>query len=62
MTEQLPFVLNKNVDRENVLHRFPAFEQCNLDDAAKLEHIDAETADALINMGEARRCEHCFSG
>lgn len=52
------FVLNRN-EGVDVVHRNPR-EECNTDDADDRETIDAETADALLARGTARRCGHCY--
>lgn len=52
------FVLNRN-EGADTLHRNPR-EECNVDDAEDRQTIDAETADALVALGEARRCQHCY--
>jgi hypothetical protein len=54
------FILNKNVGSKDVLHKYPSFESCNVDDAKDKQHIDAETADALIAMREVELCKHCW--
>jgi len=51
------YVLNRNEGVDTV-HRNPR-EECNTDDADGRETIDAETADALVTRGAARRCQHC---
>ena len=53
------FVLNQNPDEQDVIHRNP-IEVCNTDDARGRQTIDADTADALIAMGDARQCQHCY--
>lgn len=57
MTEDR-FVLNRN-DGVDVLHRNPS-EVCNTDDAIGRQTIDPDTADALLAMGDAIRCRHCY--
>lgn len=52
------YVLNRN-EGVDTLHRNPG-ESCNTDDAKGRQTIDADTADALLNMGEAVRCQHCY--
>ena len=52
------WVVNTNPNGLDIVHRNPR-EECNLDDARGRDVIDAETADALLSIGEARRCEHC---
>lgn len=47
-------------DGEDVLHRWPAHEECNLDDSASDYRVSAETADYLVAHGTVRRCKHCF--
>ena len=54
------FVLNRNTDGDDVLHRNPR-EECNQDDARQRQTIDADTADALLARDQARRCGHCFT-
>lgn len=49
--------VNRGVD---TLHRYPAFESCNQDDAKGREYVDSETADALLSLGSAVPCKHCF--
>jgi hypothetical protein len=59
MPEDEPrFVVNRNAGVDT-LHRFPAFEECNLDDAEGLEKIDEITAGAMLTLGHAVACEHC---
>jgi hypothetical protein len=43
----------------NRLHTHPSYEECNVDDATLVEHVDAETAAALLANGQAVACEHC---
>lgn len=49
------------VVREGVstLHRWPAFEECNLDDTEAEVSVDVSTGAHLIDIGDARWCEHC---
>lgn len=62
MTEPLIFLLNTpEGDEQAVLHTLHGDERCNRDDMKGRQKIDAETADALVSLGEARRCEHCLS-
>lgn len=53
------FVLNRN-DGEDTIHRESGDERCNRDDMRGRQTIDAETADALLVNGTARRCQHCW--
>lgn len=53
------WVLNRNEDGRDVLHRNPG-ERCNTDDAKGRQTVDPDTADALLAMGEAERCGHCY--
>lgn len=55
----IDFILNRN-DGQDVLHRNPAMEQCNLDDAKARSHVDPKTAAALVSSGQAKTCEHCM--
>jgi len=41
------------------LHTHPSFEECNVDDAKEVEHVDAETAAAMLAKGMVQACEHC---
>lgn len=52
------YVLNRNEGRDTV-HRNPR-EECNVDDAEGRETVDEDTAIAVVAMGHARRCEHCY--
>lgn len=53
------FTLNVNPGGVDVLHRNPS-EVCNTDDAEGRQTIDPETADALLALGDVRRCLHCY--
>lgn len=53
------FVVNRN-EGQDVVHRSPTIEACNVDDAKDRQNVDAKTAAALIASGEARPCEHCI--
>ena len=46
-------------DGADTLHR-NAREECNLDDSRKRETVDPDTADALLTMGTAHKCQHCW--
>ena len=50
-------LLNRN-DGIDVLHPHPG-EQCNSDDAEGKQWVDADTADAMLNLGQAKLCAHC---
>jgi hypothetical protein len=52
------YVLNRN-EGVDTLHKDPR-ESCNVDDVEGRETIDAETADALLALGDTRRCSHCY--
>ena len=58
MTEPY-FVLNVN-DGMDVLHRNPR-EECNTDQAKGRQTVDPDTADALLTLGTAQRCQHCWT-
>ena len=58
MTIEPYYVLNRN-EGIDTLHRNPR-EECNVDDAEGRETVDAETADALLALGDTRRCAHCY--
>lgn len=53
------FVVNVNPDDVDVVHRNPR-EECNTDDAAGRQTVDARTAAAMIASGHARTCQHCI--
>lgn len=46
-------------DGVDTLHCNPV-EQCNLDDSRRDEDVDEFTAEAMLNQGHAKRCEHCW--
>ena len=52
------FVLNRN-EGTDTIHRNPR-EECNVDDAEGRQTIDGDTADALLTMDTAVRCQHCY--
>lgn len=52
------YVLVRKADEQDVVHCNP-LEECNTDDALSKQTIDADTADALVNLGDARQCGHC---
>lgn len=56
----MPYRLNHNFGGKDVLHKDPSEESCNLDDADKVELVDDDTAEALLSIGGARKCEHCM--
>lgn len=43
-----------------VIHARHGDERCNRDDMRGKQVVDPATADALLTMGEARRCEWCY--
>lgn len=55
----MPYRLNHNFGGKDTLHIEHSFEECNLDDADKVELVDDETAEALRTLGAVRLCEHC---
>ena len=55
----MPYRLNHNFGGKDTLHIEHSFEECNLDDADKVEMIDDETADALLALDAIKLCEHC---
>ncbi len=59
MSTEDRYVVNVNADGLDVLHRNPR-EECNTDQVDGRQTIDPDTADALEQMGEARRCQHCW--
>jgi hypothetical protein len=56
--EEQRYIVNHNAGVDT-LHRYPAFEECNLDDADGLEKVDEITAAAMLVGGHAIACEHC---
>jgi len=56
----MTYKLNRNPAGEDVLHRHPSFEECNLDDAEALVELGQDTGDKLIANGTVRKCAHCF--
>jgi hypothetical protein len=48
-------------DGEDTLHRWPALEQCNLDDTERDTALDIgpEEAAKLIEGGTVHACKHC---
>ena len=56
------WVLNENPDGIDILHPDPR-EECNSEHHSIKGRsvVDAETADALIQLGQARLCGHCGS-
>ena len=51
--------VKKAGDRDDTLHKWPATEQCNLDDSQKDGPVTPEVAQELANAG-VRLCGHCF--
>jgi hypothetical protein len=49
-------------DGISTIHKWPAFEECNLDDTEADIAVDESTGAHLIDKGEAVYCEHCFPG
>lgn len=59
MTDEL--LINYPEDSElAVIHTRHGNESCNRDDMKGRQTVDPATADALLSMGEARRCGHCY--
>ena len=57
------YILNVNPGGLDIIHaRSGLTERCNTDQVKGRQTIDPDTADALLNLGEARRCEHCNQG
>lgn len=52
------YVLNRN-EGKDVIHRNPR-EECNVDDAEDRQTVDPETAEALVTLNAATRCNHCY--
>lgn len=44
----------------STLHKHPAGEACNLDDSDSDISVDEFTAAAVIEKGDAVRCQHCW--
>ncbi len=57
MTDDRFITLNRSND---VLHRYPSFEECNADEMEDRDRIDTKTADALLATDQVRRCQHCW--
>lgn len=53
------YKLNVNREGDDVLHIEHPWEQCNADDATQVVRVDRDTARALLQRGEAVRCQHC---
>jgi len=56
----MTYKLNRNPDGEDVLHRHPSFEECNLDDAEALVELGQDTGDKMIADNTVHLCQHCF--
>lgn len=54
------YILNVNEDSLEVIHRSDPTANCDLGHALEDVTVDAATAAALIDKGEARYCGHCF--
>ncbi len=61
MTEHAPFAVVLHEHRQHIVHRYPAYEDCNLDDSVKRVYLDSTEVSDLIGSGKARYCEHCHS-
>jgi hypothetical protein len=55
------YSLSVKDDGLDLIHLRVGEQRCP-DDEAPRHLIDPDTADALLSMGEARRCERCGSG
>jgi hypothetical protein len=53
------FVLNRNQGVDTIHHN--PREECNVDDAEGRETIDGTTVEALLDRGDAVRCQHCYA-
>lgn len=51
------WILNEN-EGQDVVHHNPG-ERCNTDDVEGRQVVDSSTAHAMVDRGDARRCEHC---
>lgn len=49
-----------STEADDVLHRDPATEQCNLDDTQNDKAVDDLTAVSLTARGMVGLCGHCF--
>ena len=59
MTDKV-YILNTNPAEVDVLHsRAGLTEECNTDQVEGRQLVDADTADALVQHGDARFCQHC---
>lgn len=48
------------VRNSKTIHKFPAYEQCNLDDATKISKRTASLdVEGLVNQGW-HKCDYCF--
>lgn len=45
---------------EDMLHRYPAFEDCNLDDAEKVMPVTEDEGWGMVTGGKAQACANCF--
>lgn len=44
----------------DTLHRYPSFEECNLDDAETVHPVTENEGWGAVTGGTARACEYCF--
>jgi hypothetical protein len=52
------FKLNQN-EGTDTLHIEHPYEECNSDDAKDMTEVDAATAKAMLDRGDAVACKHC---
>jgi hypothetical protein len=45
---------------QDMLHRYPAFEECNLDDAEVIVAVTENEGWGMVTGGSARACAYCF--
>ena len=58
MTDHLPFQAILKEHGEHVIHKFPAHEECNIDDADQRVYLDSLEVTQMVEAGKARYCEH----
>lgn len=57
MTPKYRMVYRDGVD---TFHRWPAFEECNLDDTTEDQDISEDDGWDAVTGGTAQACEYCF--
>lgn len=55
-----PYVMTRRPSRKGVIHRNPAWESCNTDQAQHKTPCDLIRAVTFVTHGEARWCCRCF--